>query len=268
MISRVRTLARSTQAFLNRHSGYVNVAVAVFVTAIFVGLGPCVYSFTAKPGSRAIEAPKQSEVRVLQEGVLCIEGRCEPALLASGRLAQDFRELLDRRIEAAAGQPLWLCLQSGGGDHMNALMPQLPANVSTCVAKVVYPNGRIREGECDSTCVWVWMAGHRRELFEFATLGVHDPWSVYNCECWPVNAVSAWMANERHEAADTARLQPSDPDLARRRELRRLGGGKAPWEVHSIGTTDAQRLGLQPGPARQATFYLPGAPRPSGMVGT
>lgn len=267
MISRVSSLAQAVTAWAERHNNTLNIAVAVLFTAVFVGLGPCVYSTLTKPGTRAVEFANESAPHLLQEGTLCIEGRCESAVLVDGRLAQDFREVLDRRIEQAAGKPLWLCLQSGGGDERNTLIRELPPNVSTCVARVVYPNGRIREGECDSSCVWVWMAGRQRELFQFATLGVHDPWSVYNCECWALNAYTAWNAGRRADQADMSLLQAADPELQRRRELRRLGAGKAPWEIHHVGTTDAQKLGLQPGPARRATFYLPSAPRLAGEAG-
>jgi hypothetical protein len=237
--------------------------VAVFLPlllAYVAVLGACALTSKLFPEANASTYVVESSQGLLREGKLCIEGMCRPAVLVSGALPKGARKRIDERIANAGGAALSVCFASPGGDAEEALGGPFPANVSTCVPRVVYANGAISEGKCLSTCAWLWMSGQHREAFRYAVLGFHESWSVDACWCWTLNKVLAadFRAKLDHVSVQAYAGNPSE--VTRRRRLMTLARGMGPNEFYEVTPALAIELGLQEGPVRKATFFVLGAP--------
>lgn len=235
-------------------------AAALIAGAVVIGLLPCLVLMKLAPGpvTKALELPQQN---LLREGRLCVEqAGCEPAVLVVGLLHSDAREKIDARIAQAKGAPLKVCFASPGGDSGLLLGPSFPANVTTCVPRVLYANGAIEEGKCESACVWLWMAGQHRELFRFAHLGLHDPYLLDSCACKAANWLHARYITASMDELDRVRLADQPQELARRRMLIDLSHDYGPHDEYEIFPKEAVTMGLQSGPVRKAVFIVDGAP--------
>jgi len=191
---------------------------------------------------------------LINEGRLCIGEQCTPGVLVLGTLPGDLREQLDARIAQAGGKPLWVCfLSPGGAAKKNTTMAPFPENVSTCVAPVVFPNGKTTEGACASACAWAWMAGRRREIFEGGSAGFHGAWAGDSCWCTPTNYLTARWHVFHEEVADRDRY--SGRHLEVRNMLRNTALGYGPHDVYQVDAGRAEALGLQ-GAQRRAIFHI------------
>ncbi len=191
---------------------------------------------------------------LINDGRLCIEEQCLPAVLVLAALPGDLREQLDARIAKAAGKPLWVCFLSAGGEAKNnTTMAPFPENVSTCVVPVMFPNGKTADGVCASACAWAWMAGRRREIFEGGASGFHGAWVGDSCWCTPTNYLTARWHFFREELADRDRY--SGRHLEVRNMLRSTALGYGPDDAYQVDAGRAKALGLQ-GAQRRAIFHI------------
>lgn len=191
---------------------------------------------------------------LINEGRLCIGDQCTPGVLVLGTLPGDLREQLDARIAQAAGEPLWVCFLSAGGEAKNnTTMAPFPENVSTCVARAVFPNGKTAEGACTSACAWAWMAGRHREIFDGGSADFHGAWVGDSCWCTPTNYLTARWHFFQEEAADRDRY--SGRQLEVRNMLRKRALGYGPNVAFQVDASRAEALGLQR-VQRRAIFHI------------
>jgi len=206
-------------------------------------------------------AQPQAQLPLLREGRLCIEqAGCQTAVLVAGNLPANARELIDARIAQAQGAPLAVCFVSSGGDAASVTGVSFPANVTTCVPRVLYANGAVEEGKCESTCVWLWLAGQHRELFRYAHLGLHEPYLLASCACKASNWLRARGIKAKLELQDRVRLASDPVQFALRRKVFAMGEGYGPNESRIVWPKEAIELGMQQGPVRKGVFIVTGAP--------
>jgi hypothetical protein len=253
-------IAALSKAFEPGRKFWIGAAIAAALTV------PCAAVRTFAP-ERLATSIAQSEPFRVDDGLLCVENRCEPGVLVSGYLPLNFRERLDERIQRASGAHLWVCLLSAGGDSSNNLMEPLPTNVSTCAVRARLPDGSERASRCDSACAWVWVAGRDRELFGDAHLGFHRSWSIDSCWCEHINWTIATDAAWQEERRDQQRQAAGSPELARKRALRELAATKGRDEMARVDANEAMRRGLQTRQQRAAVFVVDpaGAPPASAL---
>ena len=228
---------------------------------VLLALAPCLYVLNFQPESLSSSLAVESKLGMIREGKLCVEGNaCVPAVLVTGPLPEGARKRIDERIARANGSHLWLCFSSEGGAASNTTGPSFPANVSTCVPRVVFENGAIREGMCESSCTWLWMAGRAREVFRYAHLGVHDAWISDSCWCAPYRQVTASAWKRRAVESWQVHFAGDGVELSLRNRLLEMGSGFGGSEMRQIPAREVQALGLQKTPVRKATFFVEGAP--------
>lgn len=205
-------------------------------------------------GPRA-PGPQQSN---LSEGSLCLAGQCAEAILVQGAVTNLTVAAIRTRAQSAGARPLWVCLNSVGGDHSVSGVQPLPANVRTCVADIAGDAGQTaRPALCASACAWIWMAGNERAIFGRNMVGFHRPYVYDSGWCSAGNwfkafegFVTAWVRDRYTPGYEATQAQ--------RVLLRWTGLSKGPTEAHYVDARLAREMGLQGNADGQATF-VPGA---------
>lgn len=227
-------------------------AVVLFIGACAINAIGCTMYAARAAGPKA----PALKPRTLLDGALCRPEGCTAAVLVQGAVTDDTVVALRARAQAAGKDPLWVCLNSPGGDHSLALMDPLPANVHTCVADIAARPGQpARAAICASACAWIWMAGRQRVIFGENKVGFHRPYVYDSASCAPGNwakAVEGFASGWLHDL-DAPGFEGT---RSARHQLRWAGMGMGVTEAHYVDAGQAVQMGLQPREGGPAAFVL------------
>ena len=193
------------------------VALCVLVVTVVAYLAFCYVQGESGARHRASSALSAGLGMQVKSGALCNAGHCEPALMVSGYLDEDFVPQFAATASDRIERAKWICIDSPGGKPSAGIVLATflqRLGKQTCVAPIRRPDETLQATRCGSSCAFAFAGGARRVLADDHSLGIHRAFQNDGAACIPCNYVASPFIHWIYGAI--ARLELNEPSVVSR----------------------------------------------------
>ena len=207
----------------------------------------------------------------VRSGELCNGGHCEPALMVSGYLDEDFVPQFAATASDRIERAKWICIDSPGGKPSAGIVLATflqRLGKQTCVVPIRRIDETLQATKCASSCAFAFAGGTRRVLANDHSLGVHRAFLNDGVACMPCNFVASpfihWIYGaiaryELQEPAVVLKMIEKSREFPERFDTN-------PYQVHWVRRTDFIDWGLGRGADFDRDWYFIEAMKPHSIT--